>query len=188
MLCVNNFHQQAKSFQRKLGVSKRKFRIKSIQISFSQAEAMTFFKKGNELLRDIGLDKMPYSILSHYLTNIGVFVDELPDADPIRFTRDYFEIQSRIMMGFPSFLIFGTRMITAFMKQLVLCDGFYIGKALGACKYVGKGLSGRTDQMAYWKQNTRMPNRVTFYSVVGKLVQLANWNTRQKFLTTTVYL
>ena len=50
---------------------------------------MTFFKKGDELLQDIGLDKITYSILSQYLTNIGVFVDELIDADPIRFTRDF---------------------------------------------------------------------------------------------------
>ena len=142
---------------------------------------MTIFKKGNELLQYIGLDKIPYSILSQYLTNIGVFLDELTDADPIRFTRDYFEIQSRIMMGFPSVLIFSTRMITASMKQLVVYDGCYTGKALGDCKYAGKGLYEKTDQMAYWKQNTRMPNRVTFYSVVGTLVQLANWNTRKMF-------
>ena len=66
----------------------------------------SFFKKGNEL-QDIGLDEITHFILSQYLTDIGVFVDELIDADPIRFTRDYFEIRSRIMLGFPSVLIFG---------------------------------------------------------------------------------
>ena len=70
---------------------------------------MTFFKRGDELLQDIGLDEILYSILRQYLTNIGVFVDELIDADPIRFTRDYFEIQFSIMVGFPSVLIFGTK-------------------------------------------------------------------------------
>ena len=114
---------------------------KSIQISFSQADAMTFFKKGDELLQDIGLDEITYYILSQYLTNIGAFVDELIDADPIRFTRDYFEIQSRIMVGFPSVLIFGTKMITASMKQQVVYEGYYVGKALEDCKYAGKGLS-----------------------------------------------
>ena len=70
-----------------------------------------------------------------------MFVDELIDADPIRFTREYFEIQSRIMVGFPSVLIFGTKMITASMKQLVVYEDYYIGKALEDCKYAGKGLS-----------------------------------------------
>ena len=32
-------------------------------------------------------------------------------------------------------------MITASMKQLVVCKGYYIGKALKDCKYAGKGLS-----------------------------------------------
>ena len=133
------FPSASKKFLEKIRSIKRKFMIKSIQISFSHTEVMTFFKKGNELLQDIGLNEITNSILSQYLTNIGVFVDELIDADLIRFTRGYFEIQSRIMLGFPS--IFGTKMETTSMKQLVIYEAYSVGKALEDCKNGGKGLS-----------------------------------------------
>ena len=102
--------------------------------------------------------------MSQYLTNIGAFVDELIDADPIRFTRDYFEIQSSIMVGFPSVLIFGTKMITVSMKQLVVYEGYYVGKALEDCKYARKGLSRKniTDNILETKHEDAKPGNFLF--------------------------
>ena len=61
-LRVNVVYQQfpsaSISFWRKLGVSKGKFMIKKHPVSFSQAEAMTFFKKDDGLLQSIGLDEI----------------------------------------------------------------------------------------------------------------------------------
>ena len=60
-LRVNVVCQQFPSASKKFLEKIRSIKVKvhnkkSIQISFSQAEAMTFFKKGDELLQDIGLD------------------------------------------------------------------------------------------------------------------------------------
>ena len=146
---------------------------------------MTFFKKGDELLQDIGLDEIAYSILSQYLTNIGAFVDELIDAEPIRFTRDYFEIQSRIMVCFPSVLIFGTKMITASMKQLVVYEGYYVGKALEDCKYAGKGLSRKniTDDILETKHKDAKQGNFLFSGgkagAIGKLEYQKNVSQQQ---------
>ena len=114
---------------------------------------MTFFKKGDELLQDIGLDEITYCPLSQYLTDTGVFVDELIDADPIRFTRDYFEIQFRIMVY----------------------EGYYFGKALENCKYAEKGLSNRniTDGILETKHKDAKQGNFLFSggkaSAIGKL-------------------
>ena len=47
------------------------------------------------------------------------------------------------MFGFPFVLIFGTKLVTASVKQLVIYEGYYIDKALDDCKLAGKGLSRR---------------------------------------------
>ena len=141
---------------------------------------MTFFKKGDELLQDIGLDEITYSILSQYLTNIGAFVDELIDANPIRFTRHDFEIQSRIM-GFPSVVIFRTKMITASMKQLVVYEGYNVGKALEDCKYAGKGLSRKniTDDILETKHKDVKQGNFLFSG--GKAGAIGKLDTRKMF-------
>ena len=57
MSCANNFHQPAKVSGENERYQGKVHDKKNIQISFSQAEAMTFFKKNNELLQDICLDE-----------------------------------------------------------------------------------------------------------------------------------
>ena len=143
MVC-KQFSGVSKKFLENIKAIERKVQTRhNVQISFSQAEALNFFKKGHELLLGIGLDDITYRILSEFLTNASIFICELTDSNPDHFTRHYFEICSRIMFGFPFILIFRTKLVTASVNQLVVYEGYYIDKALDGCKLVGKGLSRR---------------------------------------------
>ena len=53
------------------------------------------------------------------------------------------------MFGFSFVLIFGTKLVTALFKQLIVYEGYYIVKALDDCRLAGKGLSCRqiTDEI-----------------------------------------
>ena len=79
------------------------------------------------------------------------------------------------MLGFPSVLIFGTKMITASMNQLVVYKGYYIGKALKDCKYAGKGLSRKniTDDILETKHKDAKQGKFLFIGgkagAIGKL-------------------
>ena len=49
---------------------------------------------------------------------------------PKELTRQKFECQARVLLGFQFILIFGSQIVTATVKELVAYTGFYVEKAL----------------------------------------------------------
>ena len=62
------------------------------------------------------------------------------------------------MFGFPFALIFGTKLVTTSVKQLVVYEGYHIDKALDDYKLAGKGLSRRHITDDILEQSIRMLN------------------------------
>ena len=94
------------------------------------------------ILEEAGFRGSVLQILPTYCTGIGSVVTDLLQT-PSDLTRDQFECNARLRLGFPTVAIFGTLSITPSMKQVVTYVPFYIERAKLHGQQVGLDLTLR---------------------------------------------
>ena len=89
---------------------------------------MALYEKAEELLNNSGFSPLLSEILVCFCTGLKIFQWIL--NTPKELTRQEYECQARGLLGFQFILISGSQTVTATVKELVACTGFYVEKAL----------------------------------------------------------
>ena len=98
---------------------------------------------------------------------------------PKELTRQEYECQARVLLGFQFILIFGSETVTATVKELVAYTGFYIEKALKDATLSGLPLSLHNFNDSIM-ENTRMPSKAITFTVVGEQVKQERLTTKRE--------
>ena len=127
--------QKKNKWIEKLKPVARKIDENKMSIKFDEIGLPAFFEKHSELLRSSGFCGLPLQILSTFLEELKSFLPELINLKS-SWTRPKYEIVSRGTLGCVVF-IFGSKLVTATMKQLMAYTGFYVDKAKQDGELVG---------------------------------------------------
>ena len=111
-------------------------------IKFDEVGLYAFASRMPAILEEAGFRRSVLQILSTYCTGIGSVVTDLLQT-PSDLTRDQFECNARLRLGFPTVAIFGTLSITPSMKQVVTYVPFYSERAKLDGQQVGLDLTLR---------------------------------------------
>jgi len=90
---------------------------------------LAFYEKAEELLNNSGFSPSVSEILVCFCTGLKKIFQWILNT-PKELTRQEYECQARVLLGFQFILIFGSETVTATVKELVAYTGFYVEKAL----------------------------------------------------------
>lgn len=118
----NNGFQKYKKVARKVCLS-------SYDVAFDENGVLAFYEKAEELLSKSGFSPLVNEILVSFCTSIKKIFQWILNTQK-ELTRQEYECQARVLLGFQFTLICGSQTVTATAKELVVYTGFYVEKAL----------------------------------------------------------
>ena len=107
----------------------RKVCLSSYDVTFDENGVLAFYEKAEELLNNSGFSPLVNKILVCFCTSLKKIFQWILNT-PKELTRQEYECQARVLLGFQFILIFGSQTVTATVKELVVYTGFYVEKAL----------------------------------------------------------
>lgn len=107
----------------------RKVCLSSYDVTFDENGVLAFYEKAEELLNNSGFSPLVNKILVCFCTGLKKIFQWILHT-PKELTRQEYECQARVLLGFQFILIFGSQTVTATVKELVAYTGFYVEKAL----------------------------------------------------------
>ena len=107
----------------------RKVCLKSYDVTFDENGVLAFYEKAEELLNNSGFSPLVNKILVCFCTGLKIIFQWILNTSK-ELTRQEYECQARVLLGFQFILIFGSQTVTATVKELVAYTGFYVEKAL----------------------------------------------------------
>ena len=111
-----------------------------------------------QLLEESGFQGMILEILSTFCSGVGEIVKDL--RTPTELTRETYEIEARLLLGFPAVTIFGTESVTPSMKQAVVFLPYYIEKAKKDGSLVGMDFTLRHFSDGLMETAHKRPNKI----------------------------
>jgi len=118
----------------------RKVCLNSYDVTFDENGVLVFFEKVEELLNNSCFSPLVTEILVCFCNGLKKIFHWILNT-PKELTRQEYECQARVLLGFQFILIFGSETVTATVKELVAYTGFYIKKALKDATLSGLPLS-----------------------------------------------
>jgi hypothetical protein len=110
--------------------------MQSYLVTFDEESVLSFHNKCSELLQNAGFNGVVYTVLVEFRTGVGKIMQYILQPTPT-LTRKVYDCDARVLLGFQFVLIFGSKTVTATIKQIVAYTGFYIDKALSDASQVG---------------------------------------------------
>ena len=107
----------------------RKVCLGSYDVTFDENGVLAFYEKAEELLNNSGFSPLVNKILVCFCTGLKKISRCILNT-PKELSRQEYECQARVLLGFQFILIFGSQTVTATVKELVAYTGFCVEKAL----------------------------------------------------------
>ena len=118
----------------------RKVCLNSYDVTFDENGVLAFYEKAEELLNNSGFSPPVIDLLVCFCNGLKKIFQWILNT-PKELTRQEYECQVRVLLGFQFVLIFGSGTVTATVKELVAYTGFYVEKALKDATLSGLALS-----------------------------------------------
>lgn len=103
--------------------------MSSYDVTFDENGVLAFYEKAEELLNNSGFSPLLNKILVCFCTGLKKNSQWILNS-PKESTRQVYECQARVLLGFQFILVFGSQTVTATVKELLAYTGFYVEKAL----------------------------------------------------------
>ena len=118
----------------------RKVCLNSYDVTFDENGVLAFYEKAEKLLNNSGFSPLVTEIFVCFCNGLKKIFQWILNT-PKELTREEYECQARVLLGFQFILIFGSETVTATVKELVAYTGFYVEKALKDAALSGLPLS-----------------------------------------------
>ena len=118
----------------------RKVCLNSYDVTFDENGVLAFYEKAEKLLNNSGFSPLVTEIFVCFCNGLKKIFQWILNT-PKELTREEYECQARVLLGFQFILIFGSETVTATIKELVAYTGFYVEKALKDAALSGLPLS-----------------------------------------------
>ena len=118
----------------------RKVCLNSYDVTFDENGVLAFYEKAEKLLNNSGFSPLVTEIFVCFCNGLKKIFQWILNT-PKELTKEEYEWQARVLLGFQFILIFGSETVTATVKELVAYTGFYVEKALKDAALSGLPLS-----------------------------------------------
>ena len=118
----------------------RKVCLNSFDVTFDENGVLAFYEKAEDFLNNSGFSPLITEILVCFCNGVKKIFQWILNT-PRELTREKYDCQARVLLGFQFILIFGSETVTATVKELVAYTGFYVEKALKDATLSGLPLS-----------------------------------------------
>ena len=120
----------------------RKVETEKHCIKFDELGVKSFFDNFESLLKSSNFEGLIHEILSIFISHLKPILPEIMEMDR-SWSRYSYAIKIRSVLGCGVVFIFGSRKMTATMKQLIAYTDYYVQKALDDAELIGLSCSLR---------------------------------------------